>query len=109
MNIEPLNKHLVVEVSNEVLEERKTAGGLFIPQTVAKGGSEHLLQGVVIAIPKDSEYNEKEKRKVAKNDKVLFSKFEGTETIIEGRSIFLVKEDLIKAIVNYLPPKGGGL
>jgi len=95
MKLRPLNDRVVVL---RIEEEEKTAGGIIIPDTA----KEKPQQGRVIAVG-PGKLNEKGERipmDVKENDKVLFSKYAGTEVKINGVEHLIMREDDILAIVE---------
>ncbi|MFN3534191.1 MAG: co-chaperone GroES [Desulfatiglandales bacterium] len=95
MKLKPLNDRVVVL---RIEEEEKTAGGIIIPDTA----KEKPQQGKVIAVG-PGKLNEKGERipmDVKENDKVLFSKYAGTEVKINGVEHLIMREDDILAIVE---------
>lgn len=95
MKLRPLNDRVVVL---RIEEEEKTAGGIIIPDTA----KEKPQQGKVIAVG-PGKLNEKGERipmDVKENDKVLFSKYAGTEVKINGVEHLIMREDDILAIVE---------
>ncbi len=95
MKLKPLNDRVVVL---RIEEEEKTAGGIIIPDTA----KEKPQQGKVVAVG-PGKLNEKGERiplEVKENDKVLFSKYAGTEVKINGIEHLIMREDDILAIVE---------
>jgi chaperonin GroES len=95
MNIRPLHDRILVK---RLEEEEKTAGGLYIPDTA----KEKPIQGKVIAAgagkrDKDGKAIPVE---VKAGDKVLFSKYSGTEVRIEGEEHLIMREDDILAVIE---------
>ncbi len=95
MKIRPLHDRIIVE---RLTEETKTAGGLFIPDTA----KEKPIRGKVIAVgagkrDKDGKVVPVE---VKEGDKVLFSKYSGTEVKIDGGEHLIMREDDILAIIS---------
>lgn len=68
--------------------EEKTASGIVLPETA----KEKPEQGEVIACGKDV-------KEVKKGDKVIFSKYAGTEAKVSGTEYLIVKEEDILAII----------
>lgn len=95
MKVRPLNDRLLV-VRTE--EEQKTAGGIIIPDTA----KEKPMEGKVIAAG-PGKMDEKGKRTpmdVKPGDRVLFSKYAGTEIKIEGVDHLFMREDDILGIIE---------
>lgn len=95
MNIRPLHDRVLVR---RVEEERKTAGGIVIPDTVA----EKPQQGEVIAVGKGKILDDGTVRPldVKAGDRVLFGKYSGTEVKIEGEEHLILREDDILGVIQ---------
>jgi len=94
MKIRPLHDRVVVE---RLDEERKSAGGIVIPDNVA----EKPHQGEVIAIGKGKILEDGKVRPldVKVGDRILFGKFSGQAVKIEGTEYLVMREDDIMGIV----------
>jgi chaperonin GroES len=95
MKIQPLHDRVVVK---RVEEEGKTKGGIIIPDTA----KEKPIEGVVVAVGSGKSEGEGKKKvplDVKKGDRVLFSKYAGTEINIEGEEHLIMKEEDIIAII----------
>ncbi len=95
MKIRPLNDRLLVV---RVEEEQKTAGGIIIPDTA----KEKPQEGKVIAAGpgKMGEDGKRTPLEVIKGDKILFSKYAGTEIKIDGVEHMFMKEDDILGVLD---------
>ena len=95
MKIQPLHDRVIVK---RVEEEEKTKGGIIIPDTA----KEKPIEGLVIAVGsgKSEEGGKKVPLEVKKGDRVLFSKYAGTEIQIEGEEHLIMKEEDIIAIIK---------
>lgn len=96
MKIKPLHDRVIVK---RVEEEEKTKGGIIIPDTA----KEKPIMGTIIAVGSGkSEGKGKGKMPldVKDGDKVLFSKYAGTEVTIDGEEHLIMKEEDIIAIVK---------
>ncbi len=95
MKIRPLHDRVVVK---RVEEEEKTAGGLFIPDTA----KEKPIQGEVLAVGagKRDKSGNVVAPEVKEGDRVLFSKYSGTEIKLDGEDHLIMREDDILAVVN---------
>jgi chaperonin GroES len=94
MKIRPLNDRLLVK---RLAEEAKTAGGIIIPDSA----KEKPAEGEVIAVG-PGKLNDKGERvalQVTAGDRVLFSKYGGTEVKIDGDDFLIMREDDILGIV----------
>src|SRR5579872_5977902 len=95
INVQPLHDRILVQ---RLAEEEKTAGGLIIPDTakekpqqatvVATGKGRVLEDGKVLPL------------EVKKGDKVLFSKYSGTELKFEGKEYLMIREEDVLGIIQ---------
>jgi len=94
MKIRPLNDRVIVK---RVEDERKTAGGIVIPDTAAEKPS----QGEVVAVgPGKLDDNGKIVAMGVKvGDRILFGKYSGTEFKMDGNDLLHMREDDIIGIV----------
>lgn len=93
--LQPLGDRLLVKVATK---EEKTVGGIFLPDTA----QEKPQIGEVTAVGPGAR-NDKGTRvalEVKAGDKVLYSKYAGTEVKIEGVEYLLLAERDILAIVE---------
>ena len=88
MKIRPLQDRILVK---RLDEEEKTAGGIIIPDSA----KEKPQEGVVIAAGggKVREDGTVQPLDVKKGDKVLFSKYAGTEVNLDGEEHLIIRED----------------
>ena len=95
MKIRPLQDRILVK---RLKEEEKTKGGIIIPDSAKEKPSE----GIVIAVGKGKvlENGTKVSLDVKKGDRVLFSKYGGTEVKIEGEEHLIMREDDILGVVE---------
>ncbi len=95
MKIRPLNDRVLVL---RVDEEEKTSGGIIIPDTAKEKPQEGK---VVAAGPGKVDDNGKRiPLDVKVNDRVLFSKYGGTDIKIDGVEHLIMREDDILGIVE---------
>lgn len=94
--LKPLSSHVVVE---PVVQEEKTASGIFLPDTASK---EKPQQGKVIAvgIGKYTENGTLVKPEVKAGDEVVFAKYSGTPIKHEGKEYLILEERDILAVVE---------
>jgi len=94
MKIRPLNDRVIVK---RLEDERKTAGGIVIPDTAAEKPS----QGEVVAVGpgKLDDSGKVIAMGVKVGDKVLFGKYSGTEFKLDGNDYMHMREDDIIGIV----------
>ena len=95
MGFRPLHDRVLVR---RVEEEKLTAGGIIIPDTA----KEKPMEGKVEAVGPGS-LNEKGERiplDVKVGDRVLFGKWSGSETKIDGDELVIMKESDIMGIIE---------
>jgi chaperonin GroES len=95
MKIRPLHDRVIIK---RLEEESKTSGGLYIPDTA----KEKPIQGKVLAVgagkrDKDGKLCALD---VKAGDKVLFSKYSGTEVKIDGDEHLIMREEDILAVLD---------
>ncbi len=95
MNIRPLHDRVVVR---RVEDERKSPGGIVIPDTAA----EKPMQGEVLAVGNGKILDSGETRPldVKVGDRVLFGKYSGTEVKVEGKEVVVMREDDIMGVIE---------
>ncbi len=95
MKIRPLHDRVIVK---RLDEEDKTAGGLYIPDTA----KEKPVQGKVIAVGAGK--RDKDGKVLAltvkEGDRVLFSKYSGTDIKLDNEEHLIMREDDILAVVD---------
>jgi chaperonin GroES len=93
MKLRPLHDRVVVK---RLEEEEKTAGGIIIPDTA----KEKPQQGKVIAVGKGRilEDGKVIPLVVKEGDRILFSKYAGTDIKVDGDEHLIMREDDILAI-----------
>ena len=94
MKVKPLHDRVLVK---RIESEEKSPGGIIIPDTAKEKPS----QGIVIAVGegRKDENGNRIPLDVKENDKVLFSKYAGTEVKIGGEEHLILREDDILAII----------
>ena len=95
MNIRPLHDRVVVRRTEE---ERKSPGGIVIPDTAA----EKPIRGEVIAIGngKVLESGDTRPLDLKVGDQVLFGKYSGTEVKVDGEDLLVMREDDVMAVIE---------
>ena len=95
MKVQPLHDRILVK---RIDEEEKTKGGIIIPDTA----KEKPQEGKVIAVGKGRvlEDGKVQELAVKKGDKILFSKYAGTEIKLEGDEHIIIREDDVLAILE---------
>jgi chaperonin GroES len=95
MKLRPLQDRILVQ---RVEEETTTRGGIIIPDTA----KEKPIEGNVIAVGK-GKIGDDGKRialEIKKGDKILFSKYGGTDIKIEGEEYLIMREDDVLGIIE---------
>jgi chaperonin GroES len=95
MKIRPLHDRVIVK---RLAEETKTASGLFIPDTA----KEKPVQATVVAVgagkrDKDGKLTPLD---VKAGDRILFSKYSGSEVKIDGDEHLIMREEDILAVLD---------
>jgi len=95
MKIRPLHDRILVR---RLEEQEKTAGGLYIPDTA----KEKPIEAKVIAVGSGKLMDDGSIRKpeVKAGDKVLFSKYSGTEVKIDGEEHLIMREEDLLAVIE---------
>ncbi|MBE0617780.1 MAG: co-chaperone GroES [Proteobacteria bacterium] len=95
MKIRPLQDRVIVK---RLEEEQKTAGGIIIPDTA----KEKPQKGEIVAAGpgKRNEDGKVQPIDLKKGDKVLFSKYAGTEIKVEGEELLIMREDDIVGVIE---------
>ncbi|MFO7263694.1 MAG: co-chaperone GroES [Bacillaceae bacterium G1] len=90
--LKPLGDRVVVEV---IEQEEKTAGGIVLPDTA----KEKPQEGRVIAVGKGRyENGQLVPMEVKEGDRVIFSKYAGTEVKVGDKEYLIMRESDILAI-----------
>jgi chaperonin GroES len=94
VNLKPLGDRVVVE---HVEQAEKTAGGVFLPDTakekpqegrvLAVGTGRTLDNGTVLPLT------------VQVGDKIIYSKYSGSEIKLEGKEVLIISEKDVLAVV----------
>jgi chaperonin GroES len=95
MNLKPLGDRIVVKVVNH---EEKTRGGIVLPATA----KEKPTEGEVIAVGtgKVLENGQKLPLEVKVGDRIIFSKYAGTEVKLDGDEYVIFSERDVLAIIE---------
>ena len=94
MKIKPLHDRILLK---RVEEEEKTKGGIIIPDSA----KEKPAEGEIIAVGtgKVSEDGKVTPLTVKAGDRVLYSKYAGTEVKVEGEEYLMMREDDVLGII----------
>ena len=95
MNLKPLGDKIVVKV---LTKEEKTKGGIVLPDTA----KEKPTEGEVMAIGtgKILENGQKLPLEVKVGDRIIFSKYAGTEVKVDGEEFVIFSERDVLAIIE---------
>ncbi len=95
MKIKPLNDRILVK---RVEKEEKTVGGIIIPDTA----KEKPQEGKVVAVGpgKMDENGKRIPMEIKEGDRILFSKYAGTEIKIDDEEHLFMREDDILGIIE---------
>jgi chaperonin GroES len=95
MKIKPLQDRILVK---RLEEEETTKGGIIIPDTA----KEKPMEGKVVAIGKGriKDDGSVAPLDVKVGDKILFSKYAGTEIKIEGEEHLIMREDDVFGVIE---------
>ncbi|MBF0295636.1 MAG: co-chaperone GroES [Magnetococcales bacterium] len=93
--LRPLHDRVVVKRTEE---EKKTAGGIIIPDTA----KEKPIQGEVLAVGNGAilENGSVRKMDVKVGDIVLFAKYAGTEVKLDGEELLIMRETDIMGVIK---------
>ena len=96
MKLKPLGDRLIVRA---IEEEEMTASGIVLPETA----KEKPQRGEVLAVGDGRYDDDGEKRiplDVKEGDKVLYSKYGGTEIKVEGEDLLVLRESDVLAKID---------
>jgi chaperonin GroES len=95
MALRPLHDRVIIK---RLEEEKMSAGGIVIPDTAA----EKPIRGEVIAAGNGKILEDGKVRPIAvkKGDKVLFGKYSGTEVMVDGQELLVMREEDILAVIE---------
>ena len=95
MKIRPLNDRILVK---RLEEEEKTAGGIIIPDSA----KEKPAEGEIVAVGpgKLNDAGERVAMDVKEGDRVLFSKYGGTDVKLDGEDYLIMREDDILGVIE---------
>ena len=95
MNLQPLGDRVIVKPLSE--EDSKTPSGIYIPDTA----KEKPQEGEVVAVGpgKRLDNGSLQEMGVKQGDKILFSKYGGTDVKIDGTDYLIMREDDILGVI----------
>lgn len=93
--LKPLGDRIVIE---QVETEEKTASGIVLPDSA----QEKPQEGRVVAVGSGRilESGERVALELKEGDKVIYSKYAGTEVKLDGKEYLILRENDVLAIVN---------
>ena len=93
--LKPLGDHIIVQASTA---EEVTRGGIVLPDTA----KETPQQAMVIAVGpgKLTEAGKRVEMEIKAGDKVVFSKYGGTEITVDGQDYLILSERDVLAVVE---------
>ncbi|WP_287128821.1 co-chaperone GroES [Candidatus Cyanaurora vandensis] len=94
-SLRPLGDRVLIKI---VAQEERTAGGLFLPDTAKE--KPQLGEVVAVGPGRKLEKGDRATMEVQVGNRVLYSKYSGTEVKIEGAEYLLVNEKDILAIAE---------
>ena len=95
VNLKPLGDRVLVE---PVEEKEVKKGGIIIPDTAKEKPTEGLV--VALGTGKTDDNGKKVPSEVKKGDRVLISKYGGTEIKLDGKEFKILNSDDILAVVE---------
>lgn len=93
MNLKPLGDRIIIK---KMEVEEKTKSGIVLPSTA----KEQPLMAEIVAIGDEILNDEKRKDQVKVGDKVIFSKYAGTEVKVDSEELTILKLMDILAVVE---------
>jgi chaperonin GroES len=95
MKIRPLHDRVIVKREDE---ERKSPGGIVIPDTAA----EKPIRGKIVAVGKGKILEDGKVRPLdlKVGDKILFGKYGGTEVKVDGEELLVMREEDVMAVIE---------
>ena len=93
MKIRPLQDRILVQ---RVEEDSTTSGGIIIPDTAKEKPQEGLV--VAVGPGKVLDSGQHAEPDVKRGDKILFSKYAGTDVMVEGEEHIIIREDDVLAV-----------
>lgn len=98
MNLKPLGDRVVIE---NVEQDEKSKGGIFLPDTAKEKPQEGIVRAVGTGRVLDNGTTHAMSVKVG--DRVVYSKYSGSEIKIDGKELLIVSEKDVLAIVDKVP------
>jgi len=98
VNLKPLGDRVVVE---HVEQQEKSAGGVFLPDTAKEKPQEGMILAVGPGRVLDN--GTTVPPAVKAGDRVIFSKYSGSEIKLDGKDYLIVSEKDVLAVVSSVP------
>ena len=98
MNLKPLGDRVVVE---HVEQSDKTTGGVFLPDTAKEKPPEGIVRAVGSGRTLDN--GTKVAMDVKAGDRIIYSKYSGSEVKVDGKEYLIISEKDVLAIVDKVP------
>ena len=95
MNLKPLGDRVVVE---HVEQAEKSAGGVFLPDTAKEKPQEGIVRAVGTGRTLDN--GTKLAMDVKVGDRIIYSKYSGSEVKLEGKDVLIISEKDVLAIIT---------
>ncbi len=94
--LKPLAGYVVIET---IVQEEKTASGIYLPDTASK---EKPQTGVILAVGKGITLDNGNvvEPEVKVGNQVVFAKYVGTELTLDGKKYLILKEKDILAVIE---------
>lgn len=94
ISFKPLGDRVVIEATKR---EEKTAGGVYLPDSV----KEKPMEGVVVSVGKGARDSQGNiiPMELKAGDKVVFGKWAGTEVKIDGKEFLIMKESDVMGVL----------
>jgi chaperonin GroES len=97
LNVRPIGDRILVEPIEEK-EEKGKKGGIIIPDTAKEKPMESLV--VAVGIGKTDDDGKRIPLEVKKGDRVLVSKYGGTEIKLDGKDYRIFNGDDVLAVID---------
>lgn len=91
MNIKPLKDNIVI-APEKLAEKNKTETGIYLPESAVNENDRPQI-GKVVAV------GDSKKIIVKKGEKVIYSRYAGTEVLVDGETYLIVKNDDVLAVI----------
>ena len=98
MNLKPLADRVVVE---HVEQNEKSTGGIFLPDTAKEKPQEGIVRAVGTGRVLDNGATHPMTVKVG--DRIIYSKYSGSEVKIDGKELLIISEKDVLAVVDAVP------